>query len=87
MIISLENDIYLTGNTVSNFAIYKLVSDNQSQYGHSLEIVNSNQPIRKDYNLTVSDGKIIVSGGATDCLDSRCGRKSTACRQKGRLPP
>lgn len=69
-IVSLDGDLYLTGNSVSNFSVYKLVSNSQNQYGYAFEAVNLSQPIRKDYNLTSSEGKIIVSGGATDYLDS-----------------
>jgi hypothetical protein len=65
-IVSLGNHIYLTGNTQSNFVVYKLVEDSQSQYGYSLNIVNSDQPVRKDYNLAISENSIVVSGGATD---------------------
>ena len=67
-IFALGNDIYVSGNTSTNFAVYKLVADNQSGYGYSLSVINSSQPVRKDYNLTASDGKIIVSGGATDYI-------------------
>ena len=69
-IFELGNDIYVSGNTTSNFAVYKLVANNQSEYGYSLSLINSSQPVRKDYNLTASDGKIIVSGGATDYIST-----------------
>ena len=67
-IFALGNDIYVSGNTATNFAVYKLITDNQSGYGYSLSVINAAQPVRKDYNLTASDGKIIVSGGATDYI-------------------
>ena len=69
-IFALGNDIYVSGNTATNFAVYKLVADNQSEYGYSLSVINAAQPVRKDYNLTASDGKIIVSGGATDYIST-----------------
>jgi len=70
-IFALGNDIYVSGNTTSNFAVYKLVANNQSEYGYSLSLVSdTTQPVRKDYNLTASDGKIIVSGGATDYIST-----------------
>ncbi len=69
-IFALGNDIYVTGNTTTNFVVYKLVADNQSESGYSLSVINASQPVRKDYNLTASDGKIIVSGGATDYIST-----------------
>ena len=70
-IFALGNDIYVSGNTTTNFVVYKLVSDNQSEFGYSLSLVSdTTQPVRKDYNLTASDGKIIVSGGATDYIST-----------------
>ena len=70
-IFALGNDIYLSGNTATNFVVYKLGTDNQSEFGYSLSLVSdTTQPIRKDYNLTASDGKIIVSGGATDYIST-----------------
>ena len=69
-IFALGNDIYVSGNTTTNFAVYKLVADNQSEYGYSLSLINASQSTRKDYNLTASDGKIIVSGGATDYIST-----------------
>ncbi len=70
-IFALGNDIYVSGNTTTNFVVYKLVSDNQSEFGYSLSLVSdTTQPTRKDYNLTAADGKIIVSGGATDYIST-----------------
>ena len=69
-IFALGNDIYVSGNTTTNFVVYKLVADNQSEFGYSLSVINAAQPVRKDYNLTASDGKIIVSGGATDYIST-----------------
>ena len=70
-IFELGNNIYVAGNTTTNFVIYKLVADNQSEFGYSLSLVSdTTQPVRKDYNLTASDGKIIVSGGATDYIST-----------------
>ena len=70
-IFELGNNIYVAGNTTTNFVVYKLVADNQSEFGYSLSLVSDNtQPVRKDYNLTASDGKIIVSGGATDYIST-----------------
>ena len=66
-IFSLGNDIYVSGNTEGSFVIYKLVPNNQGGNPYTLSLVSdTSQPIRKDYNLTAADGKIIVSGGATD---------------------
>ena len=70
-IFALGNDIYLSGNTATNFVVYKLGTDNQSEFGYSLSLVSdTTQPVRKDYNLTAADGKIIVSGGATDYIST-----------------
>ena len=69
-IFALGNDIYVSGNTTTNFVVYKLVADNQSESGYSLSVINASQPVRKDYNLTASEGKIIVSGGATDYIST-----------------
>ena len=62
-IFSLGNDIYVSGNTDDHFVIYKLLSNNTL-----IPASDASQPVRKDYNLTASDGKIIVSGGATDYI-------------------
>ena len=68
-IFSLGNDIYVSGNTNGSFVIYKLVPNNQGENPYTLfPVSDTSQPERKDYNLTVSDGKIIVSGGATDYI-------------------
>ncbi|MBR4532348.1 hypothetical protein IKO70_08070, partial [bacterium] len=64
------NDIYVTGNTTTNFVVYKLVADNQSESGYSISVINASQPVRKDYNLTAAEGRIIVSGGATMNISS-----------------
>ena len=69
-IFALGNDIYVTGNTTTNFVVYKLVADNQSESGYSLSVINASQPVRKDYNLTAAEGRIIVSGGATMNISS-----------------
>ena len=70
-IFELGNNIYVAGNTTTNFVVYKLVADNQSEFGYSLSLVSdTTQPVRKDYNLTAADGKIIVSGGATMNISS-----------------
>ena len=66
-IFSLGNDIYVSGNTNNSFVIYELVPNNQGGNPYTLSLVSdTSQPVRKDYNLTAADGKIIVSGGATD---------------------
>ena len=66
-IFSLGNDIYVSGNTDNSFVIYELVPNNQGERPYTLSLVSdTSQPVRKDYNLTAADGKIIVSGGATD---------------------
>ena len=62
-IFSLGNDIYVSGNTDGHFVIYKLLSNNTL-----IPASDASQPVRKDYNLTASDGKIIVSGGATNYI-------------------
>ena len=64
-IFSLGNDIYVSGNTDGHFVIYKLLSNNTL-----IPASDASQPVRKDYNLTASDGKIIVSGGATDYIST-----------------
>ena len=70
-IFSLGNDIYVSGNTNNSFVIYELVPNNQGERPYTLSLVsNTSQPVRKDYNLTASDGKIIVSGGATDYIST-----------------
>ena len=64
-IFSLGNDIYVSGNTDGHFVIYKLLSNNTL-----IPASDASQPVRKDYNLTASDGKIIVSGGATNYIST-----------------
>ena len=74
-IFSLGNNIYVSGNTDGSFVIYKLVSNNQGENPYTLfPASDATQPARKDYNLTVADGKIIVSGGATDNISSILGK-------------
>ena len=70
-IFSLGNDIYVSGNTDNSFVIYELVPNNQGGNPYTLSLVSdTSQPVRKDYNLTAADGKIIVSGGATDYIST-----------------
>ena len=69
-IFALGNDIYVSGNTTTNFVVYKLMPNSEGEFPYFLSVVNDNQPVRKDYNLTSSDGKIIVSGGATDYIST-----------------
>ena len=72
-IFELGNDIYVAGNTTTNFVVYKLVADSISEFGYSLVPVNASQPARRSYNLAAADGKIIVSGGATMNISSVIG--------------
>ena len=70
-IFSLGNDIYVSGNTNNSFVIYELVANNQGGNPYTLVLVSdTSQPVRKDYNLTAADGKIIVSGGATNYISN-----------------
>ena len=74
-IFSLGNDIYVSGNTDGSFVVYKLVPNNQGENPYTLfPASDATQPVRKDYNLTAADGKIIVSGGATDYITSILGK-------------
>ena len=74
-IFSLGNDIYVSGNTNNSFVIYELVPNNQGENPYTLfPASDATQPVRKDYNLTAADGKIIVSGGATDYITSILGK-------------